>query len=124
MSTHRTDSMPGTFLVLQVLGVAHRQPEQLRQFMAARDAAQLAQCLVRPLPGALHAAAARSGTTQLSPGFVQDAVHAAAATVTAYGSALLDACARAAVTWSSARTPRRPRTLRVCTACERACMCC
>ena len=77
--------------VLQVLGVARRQPEQLHRFMAASDAAQLADNVVGPLAGALQATLARSGATQPSPGFVQDAVNAAAATVAAYGTALLDA---------------------------------
>ncbi len=76
--------------VLQVLGVARRQPEQLHHFMASGDAAQLAECVVRLLPGALQAAAARSGAARLSPGLVQDAVYAAAATVVAYGTALMD----------------------------------
>ena len=74
----------------QVLGVARRHPEQLRRFMVTRDAALTAECLVLPLGSALHAAATRSGATQLSPGFVQDAVHAAAATVAAYGAVLID----------------------------------
>lgn len=77
-------------LVLQVLGVARRQPEQLHRFLAANDAAQFAESLVQPLAGVLQTTAARSGAMQLSPGFVQDAVYAAAATVAAYGSALLD----------------------------------
>ena len=70
--------------------MARRRREQLAAFCVGGDVEPLAACLVPPLPSALDAVAMLSGAVRLAPGFLQDAVHAAAVTIAAYGSSLID----------------------------------
>ena len=79
-----------------MLAVAQRRPQHVADFLAGQlgtDSAasgQLPLLVVSPLPGHMHAVLARSGAAQLSIGFLQDAVNAAALTIWASGMQLLN----------------------------------
>ena len=75
--------------------MARRRPQHVADFLggqlgtASGFSRKLPGLVVSPLPGHVQAVLASSGAAQLSIGFLQDAVNAAALTIWAYGTQLL-----------------------------------